>query len=88
MQVLFWKYICPRRWRNDNLLKRKNVNLFFLSNVDSLDRKDLSASEIINKVCNHKALGNCSNFGADYKRNFPYGCHWTTNCRLKKAQPT
>lgn len=28
----------------------------FLSNVDSLDWKDLSASEIINKVCNHKAL--------------------------------
>ena len=27
-------------------------------NVDSLDWKDLSASEIINKVCNHKALGN------------------------------
>lgn len=29
-------------------------------NVDSLDWKDLSASEIINKVCNHKALGNGS----------------------------
>lgn len=26
--------------------------------VDSLDWKDLSASEIINKVCNHKALAN------------------------------
>ena len=28
--------------------------------VDSLDWKDLSASEIINKVCNHKALSNGS----------------------------
>ena len=28
--------------------------------VDSLDWKDLSASEIINKVCNHKSLGNGS----------------------------
>lgn len=27
-------------------------------NVDSLDWKDLSASEIVNKVCNHKSLGN------------------------------
>lgn len=26
--------------------------------VDSLDWKDLSATEIVNKVCNHKALGN------------------------------
>ena len=30
----------------------------FLSNVDSLDWRDLTASEIINKVCNHKALCN------------------------------
>jgi peptidoglycan/xylan/chitin deacetylase (PgdA/CDA1 family) len=28
--------------------------------VDSLDWKDLSASEIINKVCKHKSLGNGS----------------------------
>ena len=28
----------------------------FLSNVDSLDWQDLSATEIINKVCEHKAL--------------------------------
>jgi peptidoglycan/xylan/chitin deacetylase (PgdA/CDA1 family) len=29
----------------------------FLSNVDSLDWQGLSASEILNKVCNHKLLG-------------------------------
>lgn len=28
----------------------------FVSNNDSLDWKDLSASEIIKKVCNHKSL--------------------------------
>lgn len=32
----------------------------FVSNSDSLDWKDLSASEIINKVCNHKSLNNGS----------------------------
>ena len=37
----------------------KEIYLFtFISSSDSLDWKDLSATEIINKVCYHKALDN------------------------------
>lgn len=36
------------------------TDFLFASSVDSLDWKDYSASTIIDKVCNHKHLGNGS----------------------------
>lgn len=46
-------------YNNDVIQTCYEVGYFPIQwSVDSLDWKDLSASEIINKVCNHKALDN------------------------------
>ena len=48
-------------YNNDVIRTCYEVNYFPIQwDVDSLDWKDLSATEIINKVCNHKALGSGS----------------------------
>ena len=48
-------------YSNDVIRACYEINYFPIQwDVDSLDWQDLSATEIINKVCNHKALGNGS----------------------------
>jgi len=48
-------------YNNDVIRTCYELNYYPIQwDVDSLDWKDLSASEIINKVCNHKSLGNGS----------------------------